>query len=693
MSDVTHSKVQARHLKRNAYLYVRQSTLRQVLENTESTQRQYALQGRAVALGWRQEQVVVIDSDLGQSGACAADRQGFQHLVTEVSLGHAGIVMGLEVSRLARNSTDWHRLLEICALADTLILDEDGVYDPAHFNDRLLLGLKGTMSEAELHVLRARLRGGLLNKARRGELEVRLPIGFVYDAQQRVRLDPDARVQESVRQLFRTFRRTGSATATVKAFREQGLAFPRRMFHGPHKGEVLWGELGHSRVLQVLHHPRYAGAFCFGRSRQRHHPDGHTICVRLPREDWTALIHDAHEAYIAWEDYEQNLQVLHDNAHAQGADRQRGAPREGPALLQGLAVCAVCGERMTIRYHSSRGRQVPDYVCQRRGIEQARPICQQIPGAALDEAIGRLLIESVTPLTLEVALAVQQELESRAEECERLRRQEVEQARYQSDLARRRYLQVDPDNRLVADCLEADWNTALRALVQAQEHYEHQRQAEAAGLTAAQRASILALAQDFPRLWHDPQTPDRERKRMARLLIADVTLLKAAELTAQVRFHGGATHTVHLPLSKPAWLQRQTSPCVVTAIDALLDDYTDAETAEQLNRQGLTAGEGGRFHRLTVARLRTAYALRTRYARLRARGLLTQAEIAARLDVAPATIKNWRRAGLLVAHRYDDKGQCLFEPPGPEAPKKFQHQGKTISQSARSTPDTHPTTV
>ena len=372
---------------------------------------------------------------------------------------------------------------------------------------------------------------------------------------------------------------------------------------------------------------------------------------------------------------------------------ERGAPREGPALLQGLAVCAVCGERMTIRYHSYRGRQVPDYMCQRRGIEQARPVCQQIPGAALDEAIGRLLVESVTPLTLEVALAVQQELESRAEECERLRRQEVEQARYQSDLARRRYLQVDPDNRLVADCLEADWNTALRALVQAQERYERQRHAEAAGLSEAQRASILALAQDFPRLWNDPQTPDRERKRMARLLIADVTLLKAAELTAQVRFHGGATHTLQLPLAKPAWLRRQTSPSVVKAIDALLDDYTDAETAEQLNRQGFTAGEGGRFHATTVARLRTAYALPTRYARLRARGLLTQAEIAERLDVAPATIKNWRRAGLLVAHRYDDKGQCLFEPPGPEAPKKFLHQGKTPGRSATTTPNTNPTTV
>jgi DNA invertase Pin-like site-specific DNA recombinase len=692
MSDAIHAKVQARHLKRNAYLYVRQSTLRQVLENTESTQRQYALQGRAVALGWRQEQVVVIDSDLGQSGACAADREGFQRLVTEVSLGHAGIVMGLEVSRLARNSTDWHRLLELCALADTLILDEDGVYDPAHFNDRLLLGLKGTMSEAELHVLRARLRGGILNKARRGELEVRLPIGFVYDARQRVLLDPDARVRETVRQLFRTFSRTGSASATVKAFCEQGLTFPRRVFHGPHKGEVLWSELEHSQVLRVLHHPRYAGAFCFGRSRQRRHPDGHTVCVRLPQEEWTALIRDAHEGYIAWEEYEHNLQVLRDNAHAQGADRERGAPREGPALLQGLAVCAVCGERMTLRYHIDRGRRVPEYMCQRRGIAQARPVCQCIRGAALDAAIGQLLVDTVTPLTLEVALAVQQELEARADDCERLRLREVEQARYASDLARRRYLQVDPDNRLVADCLEADWNTALRALAQAQERYERQRQADAAGLSEAQRAGILALAQDFPRLWNDPQTPDRERKRMARLLIADVTLAKAEDIVAQVRFRGGATHTLRLPLPKPAWLQRQTSAEVVKAIDTLLDDCTDGETAERLNRQGLRSGEGGRFHRLTVARVRSAYALPSRYVRLRARGLLTQAEIAERLDVAPATVKNWRRAGLLAAHRYDDKGQCLFEPPGPDAPKKFQHQGKTILRSARSTSNTHPTT-
>jgi len=316
MSTETNTKIQARHLQRNAYLYVRQSTLRQVFENTESTKRQYALRQRAVVLGWPLERIIVIDTDLGQSGASAVDRVGFQRLVTEVGLGRAGIVMGLEVSRLARNNTDWHRLLEICALAETLILDEDGIYDPAHFNDRLLLGLKGTMSEAELHVLRARLRGGILNKARRGELEMRLPIGFVYDGEGRERLDPDARIQGAIRQLFQEFRRTGSATATVKNFRTQGLQFPRRAFRGPRQGEILWGELEHSRVLWVLHHPRYTGAFCFGRTRQRKRPDGRLHCQRLPTEEWTALIRDAHEAYISWEQFEENVRRLRENARA-----------------------------------------------------------------------------------------------------------------------------------------------------------------------------------------------------------------------------------------------------------------------------------------------------------------------------------------------------------------------------------------
>ena len=369
--------------------------------------------------------------------------------------------------------------------------------------------------------------------------------------------------------------------------------------------------------------------------------------------------------------------MLRENAHALGIDRERGAPREGPALLQGLAICARCGERMTVRYHVHGTRRVPDYMCQRHGIEHGRPVCQHVHGGELDNAVGRLLVETVTPVTLEVALAVQEELESRSDERDRLLRHEFERARYEADLARRRYMQVDPANRLVADSLEAEWNHALRALAEAQDRYEKRREADHAGLNDKQRASIMTLARDFPRLWNDPRTPDRERKRMARLLIADVTLLKGADVCVQIRFNGGATHTLHVPLSRPAWILRQTPRAVVAEMDRLLNEYTESETAEQLNRQGLISGWGKRFNSRMVTRIRLSHKLPSHHDRLRARGMLTQDELAGRLDVMPTTVKTWRRAGLLVAHRYDDKGGYLFEPPGADAPVKFQHQGKT----------------
>jgi DNA invertase Pin-like site-specific DNA recombinase len=370
-----HQKVNADHLKRNAYLYIRQSTLRQVVENSESTFRQYDLRRQALALGWTLEQIVVIDNDLGQSGASAVGREGFQRLVTKVSMGHAGVVMGLEVSRLARNSTDWHRLLEICALTDTLILDEDGVYDPAHYNDRLLLGLKGTLSEAELHVIKARLQGGILNKARRGELESPLPVGFIYNPARQPVLDPDKQVQESLRFFFETFNRTGSAMATMKAFHQRGLLFPRRLRKGPQKGDLVWAELTHSRALQVLHNPRYAGAFVYGRTRVRKKADGSETCLKRTRDQWILLL-GMHPGYISWEQYQENQRRLRENAQAHGEDRRKSPPREGPALLQGLALCGVCGRRMTVRYHSRCTQPVPDYVCQEDGIEHGKPICQ-----------------------------------------------------------------------------------------------------------------------------------------------------------------------------------------------------------------------------------------------------------------------------------------------------------------------------
>ncbi len=679
LSSDAHQKVTAHHLKRSAYLYIRQSTLRQVFENIESTDRQYALRQRAVALGWPQEKVVVIDSDQGKSGATMEGRDGFQRLVADVGMGRAGIVMGLEVSRLARNSSDWHRLLEICALSGTLILDEDGVYDPSHFNDRLLLGLKGTMSEAELHVLRARLRGGILNKARRGDLEVPLPIGFVYDANLRVVLDPDKQVQQTLRVFFKTFRRTGSASATVKAFRKQGLKFPRRPRSGPAKGETLWAELEHSRALWILHNPRFAGAFFFGRSRQRRHGQHSGTFERLPRDQWTALIPNAHAGYLTWDEFEENQRRLQENAQALGSDRKKSPPREGPALLQGLVLCGVCGDRMTVRYNARSGKLLPTYACQRKGIERAEPICQSIPGQHLDDAVGKLLIESVTPMALEATLTVQQQLQSRVDEVDRLRSQHVERARYEVDLARRRFMKVDPENRLVADELEAEWNRKLRALTEAQD--EATRQSAPAILDDTQRARILALAADLPRLWREPTTPDRERKRMVRLLVEDITLTKGPEIIAAVRFKGGATTTLKVKPALAAWQLRQTNPLVLKEIDALLDQQTDAQIAETLNQRGYETGTGKQFSHWTVWRLRTDHKLRTLRARLRAEGMLDLSEIAKRLGVSTATIKNWRNAGLLKVHPYNDKHQFLYEPPGADAPIRYKHKG--ISEQKR----------
>lgn len=674
MGAEAHQKVRTGHLKRDAYLYVRQSTLRQVMENTESRERQYGLRDRAVALGWPRERVVVIDTDMGQSGASAADRLGFQRLVADVGLGRVGIVLGLEVSRLARSSVDWQRLLEICSLTDTLILDEDGIYDPAQFNDRLLLGLKGTMSEAELHILKARLRGGVLSKARRGELKTPLPVGLVYGPNDQVLLDPDRQVQEAVGLLFETFRRTGSASATVRAFREQNLLFPVRVRSGPRKGELRWRPLAHHCVLRILKNPRYAGAFFFGRTRYRRNIQGRYQSERLPREDWVALFPDAHPGYISWSDHEENLRRLRENSHARAPERGKSPPREGPALLQGLVVCGLCGQRMTVRYHAAHGKRVPDYMCQRDGVENARPPCQRIAGSTLDETIGELLVEAVTPLALEVTLAVREELRARAEEVDRLRLQQVERARYEADLAERRYMRVDPDNRLVADSLEAEWNHKLRALAAAQESYEQQRQQDNPVLADEERAAILALATDFPRLWRDPRTSDRERKRMARLILEDVTLIKREQITAHLRFKGGATRTLTLPLPLLAWQARQTARQVVEKVDRLLDLNTDGEVATALNREGLTSGTGRSFNPSIVRDIRFTYGLVDRYSRLRAAGCLTRREMAAALGVSMRTVADWRQRGLLPAHRYSDKGEYLYEPPSKGAPLKWKHK-------------------
>lgn len=509
-------KVLATHLSREAYLYIRQSTLRQVAENQESTRRQYALRDRARALGWPEEQVVTVDTDLGLSGASAADRAGFQKLVADVGMGRVGIVLGLEVSRLARNCADWHRLLEICALTHTLIMDEDGIYDPRLFNDRLLLGLKGAMSEAEQHVIRARLQGGLINKARRGELKLPLPVGLVYDSLDRVVLDPDRQVQEVLRHFFKTFRELSSANATVKRLRKEGLRFPRRPRTMPGRGELFWVKPALGMALQILHNPRYAGAFVYGRRRGQRRPDGTHTTVAVAQQEWSVLLPDTHEGYLSWEQYLENQRILRENSSADG---RRGRPREGSALLQGIVVCGGCGSGMCPRYYAhGRGRVSHYYTCNGRAVRYEEKNCPSISGKPIDIAVSELQLEMVTPLTLEAALMVRSELKSRLEAADKLRRLQVERAQHEVDLARRRYMQVDPDNRLVADTLEAEWNARLREKRKAKEEYELQRAADEKVLTEQQTKAIRDLAGNFPKLWNDPAVPNQERKRMGAAL-------------------------------------------------------------------------------------------------------------------------------------------------------------------------------
>lgn len=678
----TSNKVTANHLSRSAYLYVRQSTLRQVYENRESTARQYDLKRRAQAMGWNSDQIVVIDEDLGLSGASAADRNGFQRLVAEVGLGRVGLVMGLEVSRLARSSTDWHRLLEICALSDTLILDEDGIYDPSQFNDRLLLGLKGTMSEAELHILRARLLGGQLNKARRGELWMLPPIGFVYDPTGKMILDPDQQIQHSLNLLFETFHRSGTAERVVRYFSCEQIQFPRRINKGARKGDIVFVPLEHHRVLHILHNPRYSGAYVYGRTRQRKVLiSGQPRYRRLPQEDWKVFIPNAFPGYISWEQFQLNQARLRENANKHGGDRRRTPPQEGSALLQGLVICGACGKRMTVRYYVRKGHPTPDYLCQRKGIETAQRPCQIIPGAAIDEVVAETVLASVTPASLEIALQVFDQMQARKAELDRIRQAQIQRIREDVELAQRQFMLVRPENRLVADALERQWNEKLALLAKAEEEHQITNKVEGSGVSADDRNRILALASDLPQVWKNPRTSARDRKRMLRLMIEDVTLIRSDKIQIQIRWKGGATTVLNnnLPLSAPELFK--TPAAIVEQIRALSTNETDSQIASTLNNRWLRSGRGKHFTRNSVRSIRLNYGIRSFSEHLRKEGWLTSREMAGVLDLHVATVIRFGLEGVLQAVRATDRGDILYAPMTGPLPKA--HPGKRFKDRRR----------
>jgi len=653
------SKIRPDHLARPALIYVRQSTLFQVREHTASTARQYDLVQRARDLGWAREHIVVIDQDQGHSGASTVGRDGFQFLIAEVGLGHAGAVLSLEVSRLARSCSDWYRLLEICALTETLVIDEDGVYDPGLYNDRLLLGFKGTMSEAELQWLRSRLLGGKLEKAQHGELRFRPPAGLILDPAGRVVLDPDEEVQQAIRLVFDLFEQAGSALAVVKHFNAHHLRFPNRLWGKRQAGELVWGPLTHSRVLEVLHNPAYAGTYVYGRTQTRTRPlpgeaprvKGHTRPVA--REEWPIVLHDAHPGYLSWEQFLRNQQRLDDNRTFRPEER-RGAVREGMALLQGIVLCGQCGRRMRVRYLADG--TIPSYDCNALHVRHAGPTCQTIRGDAVDAAVASALLEAMQPAQLAVSLATLEQLEAQARQIERQWQLRLERAQYEADLARRRFLQVEPENRLVARSLERDWNDKLSAVAALEREYASVPRPIACLVSPAERHRILALAQDVPAVWRAPTTTHAERKQLLRFLVKDVTLTKRpTTIYIAIRWQTDACTTVEIPRPERACDRRRTAPAVVARVRELAPSHSDSQIAAVLNQEGVAPGLGGTFTASKVGWIRYAYGIRSGCPEApgaspsgqRGDGRYSARAAAHLLNVDVSTIADWCSAGRL----------------------------------------------
>jgi DNA invertase Pin-like site-specific DNA recombinase len=650
------STISEQHLSKTAYVYVRQSTLAQVRHNQESTERQYALREKALELGWSEPTVQILDRDLGKSGAQIAGREDFKTLVAEVSMGQVGAVFALEVSRLARSNLDWHRLLELCALTDTLVIDEDGCYNPGDFNDGLLLGLKGTMAQAELHLLRGRLLGGKLNKARKGELRFPLPVGLCYDEERQIVLDPDEEVRGAVALVFRLFRETGSGFAVVQQFAKSTLRFPKRSYGGAWNGKLIWGYLTHSRVLNILKNPSYAGVYVFGRYQYRRqiHPSGEVRKQMhpVPMADWRVHLQEHHEGYISWEEYLKNQERLEKNRTNGGEMILSGPAREGLALLQGLLLCGHCGRSITVRY-TGNGGIYPCYQCNwlhREGL--ASKSCMNFRCDLLDAAVAKEVLQALQPVELELALAALEELEARDHTLGRQWQMRLERAEYEAALAERRYQEVDPSQRLVAATLERRWNAALLHCEELKQQAEEFKRQHARVATAEQKAQVLALAKDLPRLWHAPTTQANDRKRMLRLLIKDITVEKPSDpkkLLVHIRWMGNTSTNLTLQLP-PNIADRVRYPtAVVDRVRELARSLTDAEIASQFRREGFTSAKGKTFSTSIIRELRFTYRIPPPI--LRKPEELTVAQVAEHFAVSHGVVYYWIERGYVQARK------------------------------------------
>jgi len=644
------SKMADHHLARQACIYIRQSTPGQVRFNQESKERQYNLANQAKALGWMPEQIRILDGDLGHSGEQATHRDDFKTLVSDVAMGQVGAIFSLEASRLARSNKDWHRLLELCAITKTLVFDGDGCYDPADFNDGLVLGIKGQFAQAELHIIRARLHGAKLNKAQKGELRFPVPVGFVYD-DDKIVLDPDQEVQGAVRAVFELFEQENSAYRVVQRFHQLGLRFPRRAYGGAWDGKLIWGRLTHSRVIGVLANPCYAGTYVFGRHQSCKKIDATgEICSqsrRVPEDQWRVVIPDHHPGYITRDQFLANRKRLADNRT--NIETLAGPAREGLCLLQGLLLCGICGRRLTVRY-TGNGGLYPIYECNWRSRD-GLPLrhCMSLAAGPLDDAITERVLTAVTPLTIKLALEALTGLEERDKLISAQWHRRIERARYEAELAERRYEEVDPSNRLIASTLEKRWNDAMQRMADLEAELAAFERQALRSVTAEQKRQILQLGRDFPRLWKARTTSACDRKRMLRLLIRDITVAKGPEpklLRLQVCWQGGANETIEVRQRPKRQDAIRYPDTFVAKIRDMAKLYHDGEIIDLLKSEGLTSSTGKPFTLSMIRWIRHKHHIPSP---LPPAGTLTVGQVCQRYGVSLWVVHYWIERGIVSA--------------------------------------------
>jgi DNA invertase Pin-like site-specific DNA recombinase len=654
--------IKPNHLDRKAVVYIRQSSPQQVINNQESLRLQYALRQRARELGWHEADIDVIDADLGLSGAAASHRQGFKDLVARVTLGEVGLILSIEVTRLARNCSDWYPLLDVCGHRNCLIADRDGIYDPGTPNGRLLLGLKGTISELELHTIRGRLTAGLLAKAERGELALQLPTGFVRDPSGVVTQDPNREVQERITLLFESFLRARTAAKVMRIFTARGLALPRRNRHG----EVCWRRPTVAAITTTLKNPAYAGAFVYGRTRQKLStlPGARSVKSPRPGMDWRIVVKDKYPAYISWETFEKIKAMLRDNRAEYLRTKSRGIPRDGAALLHGITWCGECGHKMVVRYKGG-SQYVCNHLHQHRGV----PVCQCLRAAPIDTQVAKAFLEAVAPAEID-ALSHARKAQRQADEAlRRAEEQQVQRLRYQATLAERQFNRVDPDNRLVASELEQRWETALSELRRAEEALARRAlpvSHQSVGVDPHLHAKVVALGKRLPAIWADPATRREHRKALLRCLIEKVVMCRSARDKAEVRivWRGGATTelTVMMPVNSlaalPRYAEMERRICEL-ATKGLYDDQIVRILADEGHR---SPWRGTAVLPSTVRGIRLRHGIKAVHRQTRwppVKGCLTVTQLAERLHIPTKWIHTQLRRGAIRAI-HEPSGRYLF---------------------------------